>query len=94
MGGYHPTGTINIQIERKNQPVILALSSYEPVHWNITLVKEVKLEKVIINGYHDQEISGISGIPIEEFSYKETGGYLGKFAYQWDNFILILALPD
>ncbi|NES75587.1 MULTISPECIES: hypothetical protein [Okeania] len=85
-GGYHPTGTINVKIERKNQPVILALSSYEPVHWNVSLGKEVKLEKVIINGYHDQEISGISGIPIEEFSYQGTGSYIGEFAYQWDKF--------
>ena len=83
-GGYHPTGTINVKIERKNKPVILTLSSYEPVHWNITLDKEVKLEKVIINGYHDQEISGISGIPIKEFSYQGTGRYIGKFAYQWN----------
>ncbi|NEQ77624.1 MAG: hypothetical protein F6K23_34200 [Okeania sp. SIO2C9] len=85
-GGYHPTGTINIKIERKNQPVILALSSYEPVHWNVSLAKEVKLEKVIINGYHDQKISGISGIPIEEFSYQGTGSYIGKFACEWDKF--------
>ncbi|MDY7007486.1 MAG: hypothetical protein SWX82_27030 [Cyanobacteriota bacterium] len=30
-GGYHPTGTINVKIERKNQPVILALSSYRKI---------------------------------------------------------------
>lgn len=83
-GGYHPTGTIDIKIERQERPIILALSSYEPVQWNLVLEPEVNLEKVIINGYHDQKISGISGIPIQEFSYQQTGKYLGKFAYRWD----------
>ncbi|MGK7923432.1 MAG: hypothetical protein AB4080_25880 [Trichodesmium sp.] len=84
--GYHPTGTVNIHIERQNQPIILALSAYEPVDWNVTLGTEVKLEKIIINGYHNQKVSGVSNIPIEEFSYKGTGNYLGKFAYKWNKF--------
>ncbi|MEB3343630.1 hypothetical protein [Okeania sp.] len=83
-GRYHPTGIINVSIERQNQPIILALSSYEPVDWNLSLGKDVKIEKIIINGYHDQKISGVSGIPIEEFSYEGTGKYLGEFVYKWN----------
>lgn len=85
-GGIHPTGTVDVKIERQNQPMILALSSYEPVQWNVTLGPGVNLEKIIINGYHDQKVSGVSGIPIEEFSYEGTGNYFGKFAYKWDKF--------
>jgi hypothetical protein len=84
--GYHPIGKVNLHIERQNQPIILALSAYEPVDWNVTLATNVKLEKIIINGYHDQKVSGVSNVPIEEFSYKGTGNYLGKFAYKWDKF--------
>lgn len=85
-GEYHPTGTIDIKIERQDRPIILVLSSYEAVQWNVYLKSGVNLEKIIVNGYHDQKVSGVSDIPIEEFSYQETGNYLGKFAYRWDKF--------
>jgi hypothetical protein len=85
-GGYHPTGNIDINIKRQDLPVILVLSAYEPVQWNVTLEAGANLEKIIVNGYHDQKISGISGIPIQEFSYQETGNYFGKFAYKWNKF--------
>ena len=83
-GNHHPTGTINVKIERKNKPIILALSSYEPVEWNVILAPGVVVEKIILNGYHDQSVVGVSQIPVEEFSYEETGNYLG-LVYRWDD---------
>ena len=72
---------IEIKVERRNKPIILALSAYEPVQWNITAEPGVVIEKIIVNGYHNQTVSGVPGIPIEEHSYEETGNSLGDFIY-------------
>ena len=79
--------TIEVKIQRKNKPIILALSAYEPINWNVTIEPGAVIEKIIINGYEKQTVSGVSGIPIEEYSYKGTGKSLsdGNFMYQWDS---------
>ncbi len=78
---------IAVKVQRKNKPIILALSAYEPINWNVTIEPGAVIEKIIINGYEKQTVSGISGIPIEEYSYKGTGNSLseGNFMYQWDS---------
>ncbi len=81
--GRHPTGEIQVTVQRQDKPIILALSSYEPVNWNVQVEPGVEIEKIIVNGYHDQKVTGVSGVPIEEYSYAETGQYLGNFTYQW-----------
>ena len=78
---------IAVKVQRKNKPIILALSAYEPINWNVTIEPGAVIEKIIINGYEKQNVSGINGIPIEEYSYKGTGNSLseGNFMYQWDS---------
>jgi hypothetical protein len=78
---YLSKSAIEIKVERRNKPIILALSAYEPVQWNITIEPGAIIEKIIVNGYHNQTVSGVSGIPIEEHSYEETGNSLGDFIY-------------
>ncbi|MEG4231202.1 hypothetical protein QUA40_03645 [Microcoleus sp. Pol11C3] len=78
-----PSERIEIKVERRNKPIILALSAYEPVQWNITAEPGAVIEKIIVNGYHNQTVSGVSGIPVEEHSYEETGDNLGDFIYKW-----------
>jgi hypothetical protein len=80
---YLSKSAIEIKVERRNKPIILALSAYEPVQWNITAEPGSVIEKIIVNGYHNQTVSGVSGIPIEEHSYEETGNYIGDFIYKW-----------
>lgn len=74
---------IQVKVERRNKPIILALSAYEPVNWNVTLEPGTVINKIIVNGYNNQTVSGVSGIPIEEHSYEETGEYIGDFIYKW-----------
>ena len=80
-GNYLSKSAIEIKVEPRNKPIILALSAYEPVQWNITAEPGAVIEKIIVNGYHNQTVSGVSGIPIEEHSYEETGNSLGDFIY-------------
>jgi hypothetical protein len=75
---------IEVKVERQNKPIILALSAYEPINWNVTVEPGAVIEKILVNGYHNQTISGVTGIPVEEHSYEETGDYLGNFIYKWD----------
>jgi hypothetical protein len=81
--GQSEKGAIEVKVERQNKPIILALSAYEPINWNVTVEPGAVIEKIIVNGYHNQTVSGVSGIAIEERSYEETGDYLGNFIYKW-----------
>ncbi|AKT42625.1 hypothetical protein [Chondromyces crocatus] len=76
----HPEGEATIHIERPGSHVI-ALSSYEPVHWTVTMAPGVTLEKVILNGYHDQRADVPAGVPVE--SHDGTSGWLGAYGYAW-----------
>jgi hypothetical protein len=84
-GNQRSPGTISVNINRQNQPIILALSSYEPVTWKLNVQPGVIIEKIILNGYYDQNIIGVSGIPIEEYSQEGTHQTLGNFPYQWNS---------
>jgi hypothetical protein len=81
--GKRSKGAIEVKVERQNKPIILALSAYEPIDWKVTVEPGAVIEKIVVNGYHNQTVSGVSGIPIEERSYEETGDYLGNFIYKW-----------
>ena len=70
--GYHPSGAIDVKVERQQKPMILALSSYEPVRWYLTLDPGVEIKRVILSGYHKQTISGADGIPVDRQDY--SGG--------------------
>ncbi len=78
---------IEVKVQRQNKPIILALSAYAPINWNVTIEPGAVIEKIIISGYEKQTISGVTGIPIEKYSYKETGNSLseGNFMYQWES---------
>jgi hypothetical protein len=82
--GNRAKSAIEVKVERQNKPIILALSAYEPINWNVTVEPGAVIEKILVNGYHNQTISGVTGIPVEEHSYEETGDYLGNFIYKWD----------
>ncbi len=82
--GHHPTGEVKVHIAKQKQPMILALSAYEPVQWKIEAEPGAAIKKIIVNGYHDQTVLVDQNIPVKEYSYEETGQYLGNFMYQWN----------
>lgn len=57
--GYHPDGHVEVKINKTRRPVILVLSSYEPVVWNIVPDDEVKIEEIILSGYHASKVTGV-----------------------------------
>jgi hypothetical protein len=82
--GHHPTGEVKVHVAKQKQPMILALSAYEPVQWKIEAEPGAAIAKIIVNGYHDQTVVVDQNIPVKEYSYEETGQYLGNFMYQWN----------
>jgi len=81
---YRPTGEVTVQVAKQKQPIVLALSAYEPVKWNIQAEPGAEISKIIVNGYHDQQVVGVENILVEEYSYEETGQSLGNFMYEWN----------
>jgi len=76
----HPTGTGTVHIDRKGT-VVLAISSYEPVDWTVTVGPDTVLERVILNGFYDQDAVVPAGVPID--TYDGEDGWLGAFGYAW-----------
>ena len=74
----HPEGTADVVVRATAKPVMLFLSSYEPVEWRVR-VEGGNLERVIAVGYHDQRVtvSGASGVEILTRKSSEVFGAMG-----------------
>ncbi|HYD18824.1 MAG TPA: hypothetical protein VEF76_10135 [Patescibacteria group bacterium] len=73
-GNVYGTITVNVW---KRAPVLLVLTSYEPVRWQIIQEEGAHVAGVIISGYYPQSVeSDIVGVPIYDLSRGKT-----KFGY-------------
>ncbi len=67
----HPQ-QVSIVVSYTKTPVVLALMAYNPVIWSIDLYEDVKLEGVILAGYHEQKLIGVpSTVPVIAYT-RET----------------------
>ncbi len=67
--GKHTQHTVTVNISRTS-PMVLALMSYNPVKWNVVKSRGTNIQKVILSGYHGQDITGISShIPVDVYTY-------------------------
>ncbi len=78
--GSHPEGTATVEVTRK-APLILALSSYEPIHWTVKAVAGARIERIVLNGFYPQRVTAPEGIPVDNRSGYER--WLGAYAYAW-----------
>ncbi len=80
--GYHPQGTATINVNYGGgSPITLVLSSYEPTLWNFNVESGVVIDKVILNGYHNQDAAGIdSRLLVNKYG---VGNYFSACAYTW-----------
>lgn len=70
-------GTVDVIVTPKAQPVVLVLSSYERVNWNVTITSGASVSKIIIGGFHKQKVVGQGArIPAIVYTYdlSETWG--------------------
>jgi hypothetical protein len=52
-------GQVEIRVRRTSKPLMLVLSSYEPVHWIVTLERDVHLAGVLLSGYYQSHVMGV-----------------------------------
>lgn len=67
----NPDGKINIKVNQDGRPIILVLMAYEPITWNIKM-EQGTIEGIILAGYHAQQITGITNVPIHAYTYETS----------------------
>lgn len=77
---HHSEGAVSVNVTRK-APLILALSSYEPIHWTVNAASGTRIERIVLNGYYPQRVTAPAGIPIDNRSGSTQ--WLGAYAYAW-----------
>ncbi|MCA9493889.1 MAG: hypothetical protein KC621_28360 [Myxococcales bacterium] len=71
-GGVHPMGEAQVTFDLPGSHVI-ALSSYEPVTWNVRIGPDSRVEKIIVVGYLDQVVNADPNIPVEIYENTACG---------------------
>lgn len=68
--GDHPTEDVTIEVDDdRGSKLYLALSSYEPVRWNLTGPGAARVSGVYLDGYHQQSVTGaVPGTTIDNRS--------------------------
>jgi hypothetical protein len=67
--GYHPIGAADVYVHQVSRPLVLAFSSYEPVRWRVHADAGVRIDRVVLYGYHPQRVTGLPGsVPVVDRS--------------------------
>ena len=78
-GDSHPEGEASVYVTRTT-PLVLALSSYEPVHWTVNAAAGARIQRIILNGLYNQRVTAPQDIPVEVHA---GSAWLGSYAYAW-----------
>jgi hypothetical protein len=71
--GYQDPKEIRVEVRRTVAPVILALMSYEPAVWKLEVAPGARVERILLSGYHAQDIEGAPGsAPVEVRTYRAS----------------------
>jgi hypothetical protein len=79
--GQPAEGATTVDVTR-TAPLILALSSYEPIHWTVRPAPGARIQQIIVNGFYAQRVTAPAGIPIVNRSGSQ---WLGASAYAWQS---------
>lgn len=63
-GGSRAAGVVKVTIGPGSTPLVLVLSSYEPVRWNVQNTAGRKIAAVLLSGYHESEAAGLAGTQV------------------------------
>ncbi len=73
-------GMVEVNVRRSARPIVLVLSSYEPVRWAVKLDSGAKLAAVLVSGYSESQVYGAGNAKVvvvgSAYAYKLEGpGY-------------------
>ncbi len=76
----HGTTIAEVYVEMPDRPVLLVLSAYEPVLWQVDQAPGTDIIGVLISGYHGQALTGLqSQTPSFISSYEVPGDFQPTF---------------
>lgn len=58
------TGYVEVRVRRTAKPIVLVLSSYEPVRWMLNTEPGANLTAVVVSGYHPSQVVGAGAAPV------------------------------
>lgn len=66
-------GPVHVRVSYTGAPIVLVLTAYDRVLWNVRIDEDVQIETVIISGYKEQWIEGLpETVKIENHSGRES----------------------
>lgn len=76
---YHPVGKVKVFVGKTTKPIVLALSSNEPVKWEIVETERANIEHILLGGPGNSKVTGNLRIAVTRigkvFSYKVGDKY-------------------
>jgi len=76
-------GLVRVRVTSKDRPVILVVCSYDRTAWGVEAETGVELQKVIVGGYHVQEVKDLpKDVPLLKKVYEEGATQDYFFAYK------------
>lgn len=75
-GGGNRLGSVRVNVLPGSTPLVLVLSSYEPVNWIINSSGR-KISKILVSGYYDSNVIGADRTPVIKIG--------NKYAYKLDS---------
>jgi len=83
-------GSVEVRIRRSENPIVLVLSSYEPVHWILKADPGVELSAILVTGYYPSEVVGAGAVRVmtmgNTYAYKLDStefGALNREVRKW-----------
>jgi hypothetical protein len=68
-------GSVTVRMKRSAAPIVLLLSSYEPVQWTIIAEPGARLSRILLSGYNESVVAGAGSTRIDIvgrlYAYKE-----------------------
>jgi hypothetical protein len=72
--GSHTPGGIRVSVAPGSAPLVLVLTSYEPVRWNVQNTNGRKIAAVLLSGYHESSVVGLDNAKVlkigSNYAYK------------------------
>jgi hypothetical protein len=65
VGQASKSGTVRVFVSRSSRPIVLVLSSYEPVNWVLQLQDGAKVSNILLSSYNSSQAFGASGARID-----------------------------
>ncbi|MGB7160220.1 MAG: hypothetical protein WBD40_19285, partial [Tepidisphaeraceae bacterium] len=75
-------GTAVVEVQATGRPIVLSLSAYEGVNWELRVAPDANIKRIVIGGYHKQEVVGApKDVPADTFIFEAGAGEQYFFTY-------------